>query len=113
APPAVPPLEALLPARARRQGRPPAREARHSDPHDGPRALAGPASAVPPPSAPYHFEARAWRTGVVRVAGVDEAGRGPLAGPVVAAAVVIGPDRRINRLPTSKLLTPYPRAHSS
>ena len=24
---------------------------------------------MPPPSAPYHFEARAWRTGVVRVAG--------------------------------------------
>ena len=45
---------------------------------------------MPPPSAPYHFEARAWRTGVVRVAGVDEAGRGPLAGPVVAVAVGVG-----------------------
>jgi len=65
---------------------------------------------VPPPSAPYHFEARAWRTGVVRVAGVDEAGRGPLAGPVVAAAVVIDPDRRIKRLADSKLLTPERRA---
>ena len=63
-----------------------------------------------PPSAPYHFEARAWRTGVVRVAGVDEAGRGPLAGPVVAAAVVIDPDRRIKRLADSKLLTPERRA---
>ncbi len=65
---------------------------------------------MPPPSAPYHFEARAWRTGVVRVAGVDEAGRGPLAGPVVAAAVVIDPDRRIKRLADSKLLTPERRA---
>jgi len=65
---------------------------------------------VPPPAAPYHFEARAWRTGVVRVAGVDEAGRGPLAGPVVAAAVVIDPDRRIKRLADSKLLTPERRA---
>jgi len=65
---------------------------------------------VPLPSAPYHFEARAWRTGVVRVAGVDEAGRGPLAGPVVAAAVVIDPDRRIKRLADSKLLTPERRA---
>jgi ribonuclease HII len=65
---------------------------------------------VTPPSAPYHFEARAWRTGVVRVAGVDEAGRGPLAGPVVAAAVVIDPDRRIKRLADSKLLTPERRA---
>ena len=65
---------------------------------------------MPLPSAPYHFEARAWRTGVVRVAGVDEAGRGPLAGPVVAAAVVIDPDRRIKRLADSKLLTPERRA---
>ena len=65
---------------------------------------------MPPSSAPYHFEARAWRTGVVRVAGVDEAGRGPLAGPVVAAAVVIDPDRRIKRLADSKLLTPERRA---
>jgi len=44
------------------------------------------------------------------VAGVDEAGRGPLAGPVVAAAVVIDPDRRIKRLADSKLLTPERRA---
>jgi len=34
------------------------------------------------------FERQAWDRGVVRLAGVDEAGRGPLAGPVVAAAVV-------------------------
>ncbi len=39
------------------------------------------------------------------MAGLDEAGRGPLAGPVVAAAVVIAPDRRIKRLADSKLLT--------
>ena len=38
------------------------------------------------------------------IAGVDEAGRGPLAGPVVAAAVVIAPDRRIKGLCDSKLL---------
>ena len=62
-----------------------------------------------PPSAPYHYEARAWRAGVIRVAGLDEAGRGPLAGPVVAAAVVIDPDRRIRRLADSKLLTPEQR----
>jgi len=37
-------------------------------------------------------------------AGVDEAGRGPLAGPVVAAAVVIAPDRRIRGLADSKVL---------
>jgi len=60
---------------------------------------------TPPPSAPYHYEARAWKTGVTRLAGLDEAGRGPLAGPVVAAAVIIGPERRIRGLADSKLLT--------
>ena len=34
------------------------------------------------------FERQAWERGMVRIAGVDEAGRGPLAGPVVAAALV-------------------------
>ena len=34
------------------------------------------------------FEQEAWSSGTLRLAGVDEAGRGPLAGPVVAAAVV-------------------------
>jgi len=43
------------------------------------------------------------------VAGIDEAGRGPLAGPVVAAAVIIGADRRIRGLADSKLLTPEQR----
>ena len=41
----------------------------------------------------------------VRVAGVDEAGRGPLAGPVVAAAVILHPRRRIRGLADSKTLT--------
>lgn len=62
-----------------------------------------------PPTAPYRFEGLAWRDGMARVAGLDEAGRGPLAGPVVAAAVVISPDRRIKRLADSKLLTPERR----
>lgn len=35
------------------------------------------------------YERRCWERGLARVAGVDEAGRGPLAGPVVAAAVVL------------------------
>ena len=61
---------------------------------------------TPPPSAPYRYEARAWRTGLERIAGIDEAGRGPLAGPVVAAAVIIAPDRRIKGLADSKLLPP-------
>lgn len=59
---------------------------------------------TPPPSAPYRFELEAWRAGVARVAGLDEAGRGPLAGPVVAAAVIISPERRIRGLRDSKVL---------
>ena len=39
------------------------------------------------------------------VAGVDEAGRGPLAGPVAAAAVILHPDRPIIGLADSKKLT--------
>ena len=39
------------------------------------------------------------------VAGVDEAGRGPLAGPVVAAAVILDPTRRIDGLNDSKKLS--------
>jgi ribonuclease HII len=39
------------------------------------------------------------------VCGVDEAGRGPLAGPVYAAAVILNPARRINGLADSKVLT--------
>jgi ribonuclease HII len=39
----------------------------------------------------FEFEAARWRAGQTRVAGVDEAGRGPLAGPVVAAAVILPP----------------------
>ena len=62
-----------------------------------------------PSTAPYRFEAQAWRTGLTRVAGVDEAGRGPLAGPVVAAAVVIAPDRRVRGLADSKVLPPERR----
>jgi ribonuclease HII len=40
------------------------------------------------------------------VAGVDEAGRGPLAGPVFAAAVILDPDRPIRGLDDSKKLSP-------
>lgn len=37
------------------------------------------------------FELSLWRCGIKKIAGVDEAGRGPLAGPVVAAAVILPP----------------------
>ena len=39
----------------------------------------------------FEFERVLWSQSVARVAGVDEAGRGPLAGPVVAAAVILPP----------------------
>lgn len=39
------------------------------------------------------------------IAGVDEAGRGPLAGPVVAAAVILAPERPVRGLRDSKLLS--------
>jgi ribonuclease HII len=50
------------------------------------------------------FEQAALASG--RICGIDEAGRGPLAGPVVAAAVILDPGRRINGLRDSKVLNP-------
>jgi ribonuclease HII len=46
----------------------------------------------------------------MRVAGLDEAGRGPLAGPVVAAAVILDPARRVRGLRDSKVVPPEQRA---
>jgi ribonuclease HII len=51
------------------------------------------------------FEELARRQGYARVAGIDEAGRGPLAGPVVAAAVMLRPDTRIPGVTDSKKLS--------
>lgn len=51
----------------------------------------------------------AWET-AGRVAGVDEAGRGPLAGPVVAAAVILEPSRTVPGLADSKALSARRRA---
>lgn len=48
-------------------------------------------------------------THAIRVAGVDEAGRGPLAGPVYAAAVILDPARPITGLADSKKLSPARR----
>ena len=48
--------------------------------------------------------------GWTRIAGIDEAGRGALFGPVVAAAVILNPKRRIVGLDDSKKLTPERRA---
>lgn len=53
----------------------------------------------------WAFERRAWSGGCLWVAGVDEAGRGPLAGPVVAAAVQFRDRARIPGVDDSKKLT--------
>ncbi|CUH64558.1 Ribonuclease HII [Thalassovita gelatinovora] len=53
----------------------------------------------------YTFEHSAHAQGYLRVAGVDEVGRGPLAGPVTAAAVVLNPDHIPEGLNDSKKLT--------
>jgi ribonuclease HII len=50
------------------------------------------------------FEKKAWETGALTVAGVDEVGRGSLFGCVVAAAVILDPEVRIRGLRDSKLL---------
>lgn len=51
-----------------------------------------------------------WRLqGIPLIAGVDEVGRGPLAGPVVAAAVILPPEVLFSGLRDSKLLTPEAR----
>jgi len=54
----------------------------------------------------FRYEKKLRATGVVRIAGVDEAGRGALAGPVVAAAVVLPEKFRHRKLNDSKQLAP-------
>ena len=63
----------------------------------------------PRPTPDLALEREAWARGLARVAGVDEAGRGPLAGPVVAAAAILRPDRVPDGLDDSKRLRPARR----
>ena len=55
------------------------------------------------------FERRLWANGLRAVAGVDEAGRGALFGPVVAAAVILDPTRDLSGYRDSKALSPDQR----
>lgn len=57
----------------------------------------------------YSFELAARDAGYRHVCGIDEAGRGPLSGPVVAAACVLEPGTEIPGLNDSKKLTPKKR----
>jgi ribonuclease HII len=63
----------------------------------------------PPLRPTFRRERRALAKGIWPVAGCDEAGRGPLAGPVVAAAVVLDPDNIPRGLNDSKKLHPEER----
>ena len=58
----------------------------------------------------FLFERDAMQAGATLVAGVDEVGRGPLAGPVTAAAVVLDPDNIPDGLNDSKALGAKRRA---
>src|SRR6201989_3144611 len=74
---------------------------------DSPAKPAKAVVAVTPPS--FRRERALIKRGIWPVAGCDEAGRGPLAGPVVAAAVVLDPQRLPKGIDDSKRLTPERR----
>ncbi|MGE5380233.1 MAG: ribonuclease HII [Methylocystaceae bacterium] len=56
------------------------------------------------------YEREYWQQNLMLVAGLDEVGRGPLAGPVVAAAVILPPEHDIPGVNDSKMLTPRQRS---
>ena len=57
----------------------------------------------------WSFEKKAIKNGFSRIAGLDEAGRGPLAGPVVAAAVILPLSFRVADIGDSKKISPKKR----
>lgn len=57
----------------------------------------------------YEYEKRAYEQGYTNIAGTDEVGRGPMAGPLVAAAVILPKGLEIDGLNDSKKLTPKKR----
>lgn len=79
--------------------------ARRTSP-DSPSLFAAAKAVLPVTDGPdFSLEEAALREGLWPVAGTDEAGRGPLAGPVVAAAVILDPTRIPEGLNDSKQLT--------
>jgi ribonuclease HII len=66
-----------------------------------------------PPAPNFHYESLLWEQGLTAVAGVDEAGRGALAGPVAAAAVVFPADaelcQTLEGVRDSKVMSPAQR----
>ena len=69
---------------------------------------------MPPPAPTWELEIHLWQAGYRYVAGLDEVGRGALAGPIVAAAVIFPPEATqetsLYTLHDSKHLTPQQRA---
>ncbi len=69
-----------------------------------------------PPEPDLAFEMNLWRAGILAVAGIDEAGRGALAGPVAAAAVILPQNIPIQELlygvRDSKQMTPLERENA-
>lgn len=57
------------------------------------------------------YERSLWKKDIKLVAGIDEAGRGPLAGPVVAAVAIFPPFKKIEGIRDSKKLSPKRREH--
>lgn len=57
----------------------------------------------------FDYEIQLWQKGITHIAGVDEAGRGPLAGPVFAAAVIFPTDIQACGIDDSKKLSPAKR----
>jgi len=53
----------------------------------------------------YAYEEKLYKMGIKYIAGIDEAGRGPLAGPVVAAAVILKPGSHLDLVDDSKKLS--------
>ena len=66
-----------------------------------------------PPEPDLSFELALWEAGLIAVAGIDEAGRGALAGPVAAGAVVLPPElgmvKCLKGVRDSKQMVPYQR----
>ena len=59
----------------------------------------------------WSFEKKAFQKGFSKIAGIDEAGRGPLAGPVISAAVILPKSFQISGVFDSKKLTPKRRSY--
>jgi ribonuclease HII len=74
-----------------------------------PAAKNAPRAHVPRPICGWRLENAAHRNGAAIVAGLDEVGRGPMFGPVVAAAVILPEGWRLRGLTDSKLLNPEAR----